>query len=262
MDINIIARATSNAYQLLKFFVTKKRGKVIYFRVPTSVLLSYLDYNIINTVSNRIEFASTLDLNNIPKQFDEDMYLDSYGTNQVKHLIKLGWLISELKTNKINNPMQLLKSQYKYFCHPGTDRLIVATYIHPVEYIEGFYIWYSDIDKDPFILDYDYHEITNPVSFAKLFKYSKSFKFRSVMLTDTLDVSDGNGCAILNTAKTCFAKTTKDFEYLFLTYSDKMQLDNMNKLTLADVISFPDQDTCIFSNVTFKKINGRWIRYD
>lgn len=262
MNIGTITRIVSNAYQLLKFFVIKKHCKLIYFRVPTSVLFSYLDYNIINTVSDRIEFAATLDLNNIPKQFDEDMYLDSYGTNQVKHLIKLGWLISELESNKIDNPVQLLKSNDKYFCHPGTDRLIVATYIRPIEYVEGFYIWYSDIDKDPFILDYDYHEITNPISFAKLFKYSKSFKFRSAILTDTLDVSDGNGYAILHTAKTCFEKTTKNFECAFLSYNDKMQLDNMNKLTLSDVISFPDRDTCIFSNVTFKKKNGRWIRYD
>jgi hypothetical protein len=262
MNVKTLGGALTSAYHLLKFFTLKKHYKLVYFRVPTSVLFSFLDYSIVNTVSDRIEFASTLDLDNTSGQFDDDMYLDIYGTNQVKHLIKLGWLINELKSNTINNPFQLLRCKDKYFCHPGTDRIMVATYINPIEYIEGFYIWYPYIDPDPFILDYEHYEIKSLFSFIKKFKFSKSFTFRSATLTDNLDVSDGSGCTVMNVAQRCFKKTTKNYKCMFLTYNDKMQLENMHKLTLKDVISFSDDTTCLFSGVTFKRINGKWIRHD
>jgi energy-converting hydrogenase A subunit M len=244
-----LIHVSRSLYELVKFFINKKNCRLIFFQVPSNILTSYLDYDIIRTVSDRIENARIGNLDTEDKQ----------------HLIKLGWLIENFKSTPMRNPVQLIMSGEKYFCHPGTDRILVATYINPVQFINGFYLWYPELDPEPFILDYPHTEIKNIFSFLTKFRYSTSFRFRSVLMTKDLDISDKPlGHAIFSKAKECFLNTKKDFSFSFLTYRDKMHKTSIKKedIQLKDIIYFPTSETCLFGGVGFKKINNLWITYD
>ena len=168
-------RNLRKSYQaVFRFFLKKKKHKLIFFKVPSEVLFPSADHNIVKRVSHKIDDGLA---NNNPEA--------------VRRLIKLGWLISELKFNGVKNPMQLICSgPSKYFCHPGTDRLLITCYIDPQPYIEGFYIWYPDIDPNPFILDYEHYEIKNPFTFISKFIFSDTLRIDEVQLTPELNVSD------------------------------------------------------------------------
>jgi hypothetical protein len=245
--MNIIS-AVNQFFVPLSFFL-KKNCEILYFKIPADVLIAYLDYDIIKTVDQRIKLAETLDLNRVPNSHEE------------KKILKLGWLIKDIVNNGVKNPIQLIKSGEKYFCHPGSDRILVTSYIHPIE-ITGFYLWYRDLDKEPFILDYETVEIKNFLQFIKLFYKSKTLKFYSAKIHNSLDTSDSDDLeskAVFDTAKTCFQKSKNNFNYNFITYQDKMQWIETKKLKLNDVIMFINDTECVYGGVRFLKKNNYWI---
>ena len=193
--------------------------------------------------------AQTIDLNRQPI------------TNEERKILKLGWLIQDIKSNGVKNPIQLIKSGQKYFCHPGTDRVLVTSYIYPIE-IEGFYLWYRDLDPHPFILDYKHRPINNFIEFLNLFVKNKTFKFYITTLNENLDTSDKDSKqsnAVFDTAKRCFLKTRSKFNYYFITYFDKVQWSETASMSLGDVIYFINESECVYGNVKFLKKNNQWI---
>jgi hypothetical protein len=173
----------------------------------------------------------------------------------------LGWLIQDIKSNGVKNPIQLIKSGSKYFCHPGSDKILVTTYISSRD-IEGIYLWYKEIDEHPFILDYEHKKITNFLEFNKLFHKSDSFKFYSTKMNPNLDTSDkcaNVSNAVFDTAKHCFLKTTEKFDFDFITYSDKIQWTSTKNTTLTSVIYFINDSECVYGGVKFLKKQNYWI---
>lgn len=235
-----------NYYEVKKFFKEKQDCKVYFFNIPTTILFSFLDYDIIQTVNHRIEVLRNY---------------DKCSLDEIKKSIKLSWLIKELRNKDLKNPVQLLKKGKKYFCHPGTDRVLTSLYIFPKKFIKGFYIWYPNLDENPFIFDYEFYEVKNHINFLTKFKYSKSFKFKSINLNNDLDVSDKdvNSNAIFSTAKNCFIETDKTFNSLFLTYRDKMQYDKIKNLKINDAIEFIDDNICNYGGVLFEKKKNIWV---
>ena len=232
-----------SCFETVKFFLTKKNCKVLFFKVPSSVLYSYLDYDVVGRVSNIIDLSTTS-----PKQ-----------------ALKLEWLINSIRANGIVNPVQLIKSGSKYICHPGTDRVLVATYLLPIEYVTGFYLWYPELDSAPFVLDYDCYEITNPFSFLSKFKFSDSFYFKQVTMSneldtsDRLDLTDSNSRLSLSqfaTAKNSFANTAKVFSVPFLSFIDRVQWKHIESHNT--IIHFNSSE-CQLAGIKFKKTNSLWV---
>lgn len=242
-----------------KFFLKKKNCRVIFFRIPSKELYPYLKFDMIQTVSDRIEEVANLDLPKIDDTLssirDTDLYMS------IKRILKLGWLITELKTNGMKNPIQLIKSGDKYFCHPGTDRIIVATYIQPIEYVNGFYLWYPCIDPHPFVLNYEHYEVKCPFNFIRKFTQSNSFKFKEIQMTSNLDVSDKpNSNAAFLTAKRCFEEVSDNFNFSFLSFFDKMQWEEIeDKVYFKDIITFHSDTSCTLGGIKFNKINNIWV---
>lgn len=240
----------SNYFKIKKFLKEKQDCKIYFFKVPSSIIFAFLDYDIVQTVSNRIE---TL------KNYTE------YSPEEIKKAIKLAWLIKETKNKNFKNPFQLLKKGKKYFCHPGTDRILISTYIRPKQFVKGFYIWYPNLDKNPFIFDYEFTEIKSTLNFFMNFTYSSSFEFRSTKINFNLDISDKkiNSNAIFNTSKNCFIETDKNFNCLFLTYRDKMQYDKIKNMQIKDAIYFVSENLCNYGGVFFEKKKHLWtVKYD
>ena len=231
----------------------KKSCKVIYFKVPTAVMVSYLDYDVVSRTSELIEKVRTLTTE------------EKQDFEKTRLLLKLGWLIEDIKERGVITPFHLINSGKKYHCFQGTIRLLVTTYIKPSEFIEGYFLWYPDIDSNPFILDYDHREITSPIAFVKMFKF-KSTVLSYTRLSNNLDVSDTasknrtTSLARFRHAKVCFEKTIGTYDVPFITGADSEHWEVIRgHIDLDDIIKFKGEDECILSNVRFKKINERWI---
>ena len=215
--------------------------------------MAYLDYDVVQAVNRRINSAFDLNLDKIPS------------TEEEKSILKLGWLIRDIKNNGVKNPVQLIKSGEKYFCHPGTDKILVLTYIYPRE-IEGFYLWYKDIDPNPLILDVPHFKIRNFIKFINLFNKSSTFKFYSIEMNKNLDTGDKNNPTVSNavfrSAKSCFLKTSDNFNYDFITYFDRVQWSSTASMKLNHVINFVNDSECIYGDVKFLKKNNCWVPYN
>jgi hypothetical protein len=254
--------------EALRFFLSKPEScKVIFFKVPSEVLVSYLEYNVFDQINESIKKAFSI--SNVD---DEETQL-----SKVKDLAKLHWLIESINQEEVYNPIQLIKSsENKYFCHPGYTKVSVASYILNKPYIEGFYVWHTNLDPNPFILDYEHTEVTSAIDFYKKFRINK----RSCILTATLtnlsqtvdsdvefDVFDTafylkHYCSskligYFNTLLTCYASLNKPFRVRVITYGDKTQWAKKIDLNYFKSI-LTNESRLILSNVVFEKKNGQW----
>jgi hypothetical protein len=247
-----------NCLTVINWFIFKSfNTKVVFFSVPSSVILTHSDYSIPETVDNRLK---QLESTNYSTLSTEQIFEDSNNDN-LKKLLKISWLIESLRKDGNINPVQLLMSaDNKYFCHPGTDRLLVMSYIDPVETISGFYIWYQDLDPKPFILDYQHQIVNNPFTFISKFKFNKHLYFKQVKMEKDLDVSDKvNSNAMFHTAKLCFDKVGKDYSVNFLSYYDSTQWSELkNNFDINKYIAV-SKNKIELSNIKFKKVKGKWL---
>jgi hypothetical protein len=253
-----------SAHSAIRFYRNKGNCRVVLFRVPSEIMFSYLDYDIVKTISDRIEDIANSDLVELDKEF---VTLDKGGERfyKLRKILKICWLIEDIKNNGVKNPFQLLKNgDNKYFVHPGTDRIIVTTYITPNEYVEGFYLWYPDLDAHPFVLDYEHKFINSWFGFIRLFKYNETFRIRDITISDTLDVSDRlEGDAVFATAKNCFSNIKEKYRYQFITFFDKIQWKKIEgKVRFQDYVKFISDKECFLSGVRFVKKDNLWIQND
>lgn len=256
MIITNILKFANNYLKVFYFYLVKK-CKVLYFEVPPELLLGILNYDIIYTVSLKIESAQNTDL-------DIELTEDLKNIDDLKEILKIGWLIQDIKKHGMKNPLQLVRRGDLYFCHPGTNRVLVSCYIVPEKNIRGIYLWYKDLDPDPLLLPYS-KEIKNPFKFISLYTKSKKFKFVCKNITNDLDTSDkeigdlAEGNAMFNMIKRCFQETTKTPNHLFLMGWDRIQWEKTKGMKLKDVIQFIDENTCIYGGIKFIKKKGTWI---
>lgn len=240
-----------NYFHAIRFFLVKKNCKVIHFKVPTAVMVSYLDYDVVGRTSELIEKIRTLS----PEEKQD--------FEKTRLVLKLGWLIKDIMKRGVITPFHLINSGSKYHCFQGTTRVLVTTYIQPSDFIEGYFLWYPEMDPNPFILDYEHREITSPIEFVKLFRF-KQTSITYTRLSNDLDVTDGaddkrGGFAQFRFAKACFEKTVGTYDVPFITGADREHWQVIKDLiNIDDIIQFKG-DECILSNVRFKKINERWV---
>jgi hypothetical protein len=208
-------------------------------------------------------------------------YVSNLINTRDKRLIKLAWLIQELKNKPQNNPLQLLKYGTKYQCHPGTDRAVVLCYILEKPTVTGFYLWYPEIDQTPIVLDYDYTIISNPFTLLSKFKIDNLFLFLSINLDNNLEILDisdsvknndmdikinithirASKNAIFRIAKKCFTQTVSKFNVRFLTYADKSHRAGiLDSIHLDDILIFTNENTCYLAGIRFDRVNNLWIQ--
>ncbi len=258
-------RIISNFKEIKKFYKNKKNTKVIYFEVPTDIIYGHIKYDVFKTVSNLIENAKKHDLNevdkHIKKYFDSDWPDDKH---DLKILLKLLWLIKDLKKNRIKTPFQLLFFGKKYIFHPGTTRILVSLYLLPQKYIKGFYVWNEEMDDNPFILDYNYKEIKSPLEFLFLFSFFIPFRLKYLKLTEKTDCDDSfdleNNNRMFQMAQNGLLKYKNNFEVDFLTFHQSTHWKKIKKgFYFKDNIKFHSEDSCTLIDLNFKKINNNWI---
>jgi hypothetical protein len=263
--LTFIKRRVSSFFSVI-YFLARGRSKIIEFDIPSAVLMENSAIDISEIVSYYITLAEHTDLS----QYDElimsgenDLFWTMSPTRystELRTILKLGWIINEIRTNGVNNSLQILQSSNgKYICHPGTSRLLVVTYICPQPTVKGFYIWNKELDPNPFILSYPHKELKNPIKILSLYKKkSNQFKIRFFKITEKDKAQSYTKLAV-----TELLKFNKTFSLDFITMFDNGHWDNdiKGKLTFSQIISF-DQGKCTFGGIPFVKHNNKWIPYE
>ncbi len=227
-----------------------------------------MEFDIIETVSeliSNIEQYNILELDEKLKNTDIKEWSDD--AEKLRLLIKLGYLINEIRNEGTLSLYQLIKGKNKYFVHPGTTRILISTYLLPEKTIKGFYLWNEQFDDRPFIIDYHHKEIKNWFDLLTLssFKYPSRFKY--IMLTEKTDCNDVDSLSIKSNrpflfAQKQFSSILNQYEIPFLTFHNSTHWKNINKKILfSDVIKFINDKECVLSGIKFKKYdNGLWIK--
>jgi uncharacterized protein YebE (UPF0316 family) len=263
LKINVFYK---NIISIRKFFKNKGKSKLIYFEIPNEIAFSYIDFDVIKSVSILISNLENKDLIELDK-FVLDTDIDQWNDDlqDLKLFLKLSWLIEDIRNNGLTSLFQLLQTNNSYSFHPGTTRFLVSTYLVPQKELKGLYVWDKRIDANPFILDYKCKEINGVIELLSLFKITKLPRFMYLNLTDKTDCGD-----ILSSnsptnrpflfAQEKFLTILDKFEIPFLTFHDSMHWKKINKKLLpSECIKFNNQE-CEIKGIKFKKINDIWIK--
>lgn len=93
-------------------------------------------------------------------------------------MIKSLWLINDIRDKGIDAPMQLINNGRYYTTHPGGDKKISTVFLQDLETIDLFYIWYPEIDQQPWHWSHDnWTQIHTAQELAGLFRKSDDPRF-------------------------------------------------------------------------------------
>jgi len=249
---------------LIWFFLIKK-SKIILFEVSPAELFAHLEVDPVQSVSDAINIASTYDLNLIDRLAATDSFWNNEDWpeeyEELKYVLKLGWLITDIKQNGLKNPIQLLQSSnQKYIVHPGTARILVLSYLLPLEKIKVVYVWDNALDQNPFFSNNPYTIIDNTWSFLKLFNKSINFRIKAANLNDSTKCIDGHKYFYFKLAVDSLKNTHTRFNLNFITFIDHNHwISNIkHRVYFKDIINF-EKDQCMLSGIKFTKIKDKWI---
>ena len=250
-----------------KFFNDPTRSKIYKIKVPTDVFVGLIDYDLVKTFSNHLDFAQGANLKDISsniKKYNTEGWPSQVYSARILH--KILWILKDFEDNlPVLTPFQFLKTQYGYMVHPGTSKLIATAYLNPIQYHQGFYVYSKQIDPNGMLLDYKTGEVNNTEEFISQFDFQKFFfKFRSITVTSRIKLSSHS---YLPEHFYSYYQTFKDLNYTTLTYYDNHNPDddinwakNRYDTSLDDEIKFLDATTCLFHNIKFEKVNGTWLK--
>lgn len=259
-----VYRNLKNIFSTIWFFLNKQ-SKIIIAEVPSAILIAHLDIDPIKFTSDQIELAKNSNLDQIDNLARTEQFWQGRDWPEnyahLHYILKLGWLIKDIKENGVSNPLQLLQSgNNKYIAHPGTARLLVLSYILPSDAVNVMYVWKPSLDPYPFILDFKHREISNPFVFLQQFKKNKNLLIRTVNLNETTVCNDCTRHTYFSIAQQGLAKTHKKFCLdIISTIDNSHWTDNIkHKIYFKDIIKFYDTH-CELGGVKFIKTNGIWI---
>lgn len=187
-------------------------------------------------------------------------------------LVKILWLIEDLKKVGQEAPMQLIKSiGAQYRCHPGSDKRYAMTLLEQFESIRCFYIHYPELDPNPWHNTYPHKQIETAEEFIDMFPMANhdTFGFQH----DTVELNGVDGYNTIAHFEP-FARFSnqimmkKDIDLMpveHLSYRDEIHREQIQANTdLLNDIYFEDEETFWlgdykFDLVTFKRGDTIWI---
>jgi hypothetical protein len=254
----------SNVRTLTKFFNGQSSSQILYFQIPVRELFSYVDLDIFHDVHNYIQAAEHIDLIKLDDQLDQGLQLKDIVSDknyqEIRALMKLGYLIKDINQNGQLNPIQLILSSSpgKYLIHPGSVRFLVLAYIlETPNLIDVIYCWDNTLDPTPIAFDYDFKKITNTNDFLSLFKQIKdNIVFRQT-ITQTSKLTKYSRLQSILLRKRL---DQQPFSYDFLTLHDAWEISIEHLVRFKDIIQFESTEICLVSGVRFRKVNRFWTK--
>lgn len=266
LKINVFLR---NILVIKEFLKNKRKLKLLYFEIPNEIAYSYIRFDSIQTVSNLISNVQKYNIKELDSLVEsKNVYEWPDDILDLKLLLKLGWLINDIREHGNLTLYQLIKGKDHYYVHPGTTRYLISTYILPEKYLKGIYVWDQDIDPEPFILGYKHKELSSLLDIIKLCNFNYPSRFRYMILTNETNCQDIEDSSVLSNrpflfAQENFSTISEKFEIPFLTFHNSTHWHKINKKILfSEIIKFTSDTECLLSNIKFKKINNLWIKTD
>ena len=157
-DIKVIS-LTLNSHQMRSLFDKDVHD---YFNTSTvSGLSEIIDAYIETSQEDRDWFVNESHSGHW-SSVQEDTYV-------IYQMFKVTWLKNDIAKNGVQAPVQLFKTVESYHCHPGSDKKYALSVLDRVETIPAFYIWYPELDPDPFFEHYEHTEIKTAQEFIDMF---------------------------------------------------------------------------------------------
>lgn len=223
-----------------------------------TTLSEYID--IFNTVSEdkKVQFLCS-ENSNWYRSNDEDLYT-------CYQLFKILWLCQDIKKNGQQAPIQFIKTNESYLCHPGSDKRYAISLLEPIDTIQCFYIYYPEIDYD-LDIPAKLNQISDPDEFISLFSQANQQTFH-IEGGDVSLKSDGSykSCDHFEPfareacgSKMCMDKTEWEIQVPHLSYRDRIHREKMlSDLEIFSQIVQVEDDEFHLGEYKFFKIDGIW----
>lgn len=196
---------------------------------------------------------------------DDDLYA-------CYRLFKLAWLARDIARQDTQEaPVQVFWNSRGYLCHPGSDKRLVITYLQPLESVRCFYIWYPELDPEPFHHTIEHTVISDTQQFIDLFYRADHPTMNFGVYTATYENGEGSwsdphinafGRGTLRTLKQQLKDPSFRATFEHLSYRDAIHRHAM--ITEKDIINtiFLDESNKFhLGDFSFTNVNGTWI-YD
>jgi hypothetical protein len=180
---NTSAENLRNLQQFWDWMESTGRVEIVYFEAPSKLLLSLMDKDAIDyfNTCTMSGLSYIIDLYSgvsdetkdffVNESCHEDWYPwvseDNYHCYQ---LVKVAWLLRDIRKNGQQAPIHFMKSVECYQCHPGSDKKYAMMLLDPLQTIKCFYTWYPEIDPNPWHKNYPHRKITNIDEFVSIFE--------------------------------------------------------------------------------------------
>ncbi len=252
---------------LERYLKNDHRPKILHCRIPSSVLLAYLEDNIFESLSSILDSGINLNLDYIDKHleagkelvkrypFEKEWLPTDFYT--VRRLLKLGLVTKELTTNGQLNPVQLIigTTQGKYIIHPGVVRTIVMLGVLDFKEIDVMYVWDKCLDPDPFVLDYIVDEIETVEYFYKIHKHQEFDIFQQTITHSTTPNNCHSELQVTALQKRLLGT---EYQYNFLCTMDFWSKTVEQHVIFKDVLEYQSNTECTLYGHKFIKEQNYW----
>lgn len=257
-----------------------KRASIVSYNISGLQLRSLFDYDpteywdtsLVVTLSEHIKDFLNLSHNEVNRFYHSSP--EDWVENQnpalyhVYRMFKLLWLARDIASKDIQeSPVQIFKTKRGYNCHPGSDKRHVITLLQPLKTVRCFYIWYPELDPNPWHENIEYTNIEAMDNFVDLFYRAdhESFRFETHSARfkngDFL-VSDGHIAPFATGANGIIShhKYNGNTHFEHLSYRDGIHREAMNDARhLLDEIFLDDSGNFHLGEFKFKLVNDVWI---
>lgn len=186
-------------------------------------------------------------------------------------MFKLLWLARDIREKEQEAPVQLIQAGRNYHCHPGSDKKHVITLLQPMDEVRCFYIWYPELDPDPWVWTQPYEEIHTMEEFVEMFPRAdhNTFTFEHGSVRFTADDWESTTNHFNPFADGAFKGCKKygkirsdkfDLTLEHLSYKDAVHRMGMfESRHMIDDIYFEDDRTFILGDFKFIRLDdGTW----
>lgn len=183
MDISSISSA--NIAEINKFWdwmSSSGRAEIVAYDVSGNDLRSLFDYDptdywntsLVTTLSDHINEFIELEDSDIERFYKTEptdwSHHKSPAIYHTYRLFKLLWLARDIREKNVQeSPVQMFKIRRGYSCHPGSDKRLVISLLEPMKTVRCFYIWYPELDPEPWHHTIEHRTIRDTQDFVDLF---------------------------------------------------------------------------------------------
>lgn len=244
--------------EIINNYINNANSRLIHCKLPGELLPIISEFDYKDEVSRLLDLTTQIDLNQVDEKIKKGLVLRKYtdvdGVKGLRALLKLGFLIDDIRKTGQQNPVQLILGPVQYLMHPGTTRNLIFSYVEPPVQVSCLYCWDPVLDPDPVFLHYapEWEFIRDAEHLISLHKSYKNYTAYHTVLTHNTPI-EGTWELMLRGLHKRFG----EFNTEMFTLDDQWGRDELSNKFFSDYISI-NEDVITISGINFKKENQHW----